>query len=151
MPLSNCKYAFRAHRHLRTPPNRMKLSQDLRIGRNTVTAYGEGFVDVNGQRHTAGLILFADRIVPDWGVAGFAGLSADDITRLAEECAASRTEIVLLGTGQRQRFPQPAQLRPLIDARIGVEVMDTYAACRTYNILLGEDRHAAAALLIDPA
>jgi uncharacterized protein len=129
----------------------MKLRQDLRIGRNTVTAYGDGYVAVNGQRHVAGLILFADRIVADWGVAGFEGLSADDFSRLAEECAAAHAEILLFGTGARQRFPQPAQLRPLIEARIGVEVMDTGAACRTYNVLLGEDRHAAAALLIDPA
>jgi uncharacterized protein len=129
----------------------MKLSQDLRIGRNTITGYGDGYVDINGQRHIAGLILFPDRLVADWGTAGFAALDDADFVRLAEECAVSRTEVVLFGTGRRQQFPRPAQLRPLIEARIGVEVMDTPAACRTYNILLGEDRHAAAALLIDPA
>jgi uncharacterized protein len=129
----------------------MKLHQDLRIGVNSVTGYGESYVDINGQRHVAGLILFSDRIVTDWGVGGFEHLSAEEFSRLAQECRTSRAEIVLFGTGSKQRFPQPAQLRPLIEAGVGVEVMDTHAACRTYNVLLGEDRSVAAALLIDPA
>jgi uncharacterized protein len=58
-------------------------------------------------------------------------------------------ELVLLGTGPRQRFPRPALLRPLIEARVGFEVMDLQAACRTFNILVGEGRRVAAALLFD--
>ena len=57
--------------------------------------------------------------------------------------------IVLLGTGKRQRFPPPALMQPLIDARVGYEIMNLQAACRTYNIVMAEGRRAAAALLFD--
>ena len=60
-------------------------------------------------------------------------------------------EVVLLGTGSRQRFPHPRLSRPLADARIGLEVMSTAAACRTYNILMAEGRKVAAALLVEDA
>ena len=65
--------------------------------------------------------------------------------------AALECPIVLLGTGLRQRFPSPALLRPLIERRIGVEVMDSHAACRTYNILMAEGRDVAAALIVECA
>ena len=57
-------------------------------------------------------------------------------------------EIVLLGTGDRQRFPRPKLTRALLARGVGVEVMDTSAACRTYNIIMMEDRRVAAALLM---
>ena len=63
-----------------------------------------------------------------------------------EFLATLKVEIILLGTGAAQRFPAPATLRPLVDAGIGFEIMDTFAACRTYNILVAEDRRVAAAL-----
>jgi uncharacterized protein len=123
----------------------MKLHQDLRPGRNIVTAYGESFVEINGQRHVVSLIVSPEKIVEGWAAGGFEELSEDEFARLAD----LKAEILLLGTGRRQRFPRPALLRPLIEQRIGIEVMDTAAACRTYNILVGEDRVVAAALLID--
>lgn len=110
---------------------------------NTVTAYGVGFVEINQVRHTTNLIVTPDQIEP-WPVAGFAALDASDFERLRD----LRTEVVLLGTGTRQRFPHPKLTRPLSDARIGLEVMDTQAACRTYNILMAESRRVAAALLL---
>ena len=64
-------------------------------------------------------------------------------------CVALEPEIVLLGTGDRQHFPHPRLLAPLTERRIGVEVMDTRAACRTFNILVAEGRRVAAALVID--
>ncbi|MCK7500562.1 MAG: Mth938-like domain-containing protein [Comamonadaceae bacterium] len=97
------------------------------------------------QRYEASLVLLPDRIAPDWVRGGFAALTEADLRRLLD----FRPELVLLGTGARQRFPQPALLRPLIEARIGFEVMDLQAACRTYNILMGEGRRVAAALLFD--
>jgi uncharacterized protein len=121
----------------------MKLHQDLRPGRNIVTAYGESYVEINGQRHEHGFIVTPERVF-DWGTNGFQALNKADFAVLAELGA----EILLLGTGQRQRFPRLDLLRPLIDKRIGIEVMDTQAACRTYNILVGEDRVVAGALLI---
>lgn len=121
----------------------MKLHAHAQSARNTFTAYGEGWFAVNGERHEAGLIVFPDRMV-DWPVAGFDALRAEDFALLAE----ARPEIVLLGTGARQRFPHPRLTEALMQARVGVEVMDTAAACRTYNILMAEERLVAAALLI---
>ena len=61
-----------------------------------------------------------------------------------------KPELVIFGSGARLRFPPPAFLRSLMDARIGLETMDTLAACRTYNILAGEGRHVIAALIVEP-
>lgn len=123
----------------------MKLYQDKNANLNVVTGYGTDHVLINKQRHDGNLLLTATRIVSPWAPGGYAGLTADDF-------AAARdlgVEIVLVGTGSRQRFPAPALLRPLIDARIGFEIMDLAAACRTFNILVGEGRAVAAALLFD--
>ena len=83
----------------------------------------------------------------DWATGGFDALTEADF----EALAALGVEIVLIGTGSRQRFPAPALLRPLMQARIGFEVMDLGSACRTFNILAGEGRSVAAALIFDPA
>lgn len=122
--------------------NGMKLHRDAASGLNAVTAYGAGYVVVNEQRFERGLILLPDRIVEGWAAAG---LDQAEMRRLVELAP----ELVLLGTGARQRFPAPALLGPLLDARIGFEIMDLQAACRTYNILMAEGRRVAAALLFD--
>lgn len=123
----------------------MKLEQDRPVGQNLVTASGEGYIDINGLRHHTSLLLLPDRVEPGWGAAGFDALTEADFSGIA----ALGCEVLLFGTGSRQRFPRPALLQPLMAARIGVEVMDTAAACRTYNILMAEDRKVAAALLLD--
>lgn len=123
----------------------MKLQQDRPVGQNLVTASGEAYIDVNGLRHQTSLLLLPDQIDPDWGAAGFDALSAADFARIVE----FGCEVLLFGTGRRQRFPHPALLQPLMAARIGVEVMDTGAACRTYNILMAEGRDVAAALILE--
>lgn len=124
----------------------MKLRLDSNGAQNVVTAYGDGFVELNKtSRYESGVIILADRIIENWGQGGVSGLTVDDISQLA----ALTPEVVLLGTGTRQRFPSPALLRPLIEARIGYEVMDMAAACRTYNLLSSEGREVAAALLFD--
>jgi uncharacterized protein len=111
-------------------------------GHNAITGYGEGYVMVNGQRHEASLIVLPDRIVP-WDAQSFDALSLEHFSSLKD----LRLEILLLGTGPRQRFPHPRLTAPLAQAGIGVEVMDLQAACRTYNILVAEERKVAAALL----
>ncbi|HET9046114.1 MAG TPA: Mth938-like domain-containing protein, partial [Casimicrobiaceae bacterium] len=90
------------------------------------------------------VVLLPDRIVEDWAPSGLDGLTADDFAVLL----AHKPEIVLLGTGTTQRFLHPRVLAPLIDARVGVETMDTRAACRTFNILVAEGRRVAAALVV---
>jgi uncharacterized protein len=113
-------------------------------GANTFTAYGAGYVSVNGQRHESSLVVLRDRILP-WAPRRFDELSAESFAVLEK----LDVDIVLLGTGERQRFPVPQLTAGLRNARIGVEVMDLQAACRTYNILVAEERKVAAALLIE--
>ena len=123
----------------------MKFERDSTEGRNTFTGYGEGYVAVNGMRHTASLVVGGDRVITDWPAASVDEISADHLAAII----ALKPEIVLLGSGKAFRFPDAARLAPLYKAGIGVEVMDTPAACRTYNILLGEGRNVIAALIVD--
>jgi uncharacterized protein len=112
---------------------------------NLFTAYGDGYVSVNGRRIEKSVIVLPDRLIDDWGAPSFDALSAAHMVPLA----GLGREIVLLGTGRLLRFPRPEILRPLVQAGVGVEVMDVQAACRTYNILASEERRVAAALLFD--
>ena len=122
----------------------MKLHLARAEGRNLFSGYGPGYVAINGTRYQRSLIVLADRLV-EWEPARF-----EDLTESAfSEVAGLPLEILVLGTGAKLRFPAPLLTRPLHAARIGLEVMDTQAACRTYNILLSEDRRVGAALLID--
>ncbi len=123
----------------------MKLTLSNPTGQNVVSAYGPGYVMINQQRHEKNLVVMPDALVEPWAPGGFEALAEQDFAALAD----MKPEIVLLGTGSRQRFPAPRLLRPLVEAGIGCEVMDMPAACRTYTILMAEGRRVAAALLID--
>lgn len=122
----------------------MKLHTDPRPG-NTVTAHGEGYVAINGERYSGSLIVQPDAIDTEWQVQTVASLDASHIERLL----ATGAEILILGTGKRQQFPALALLKPVMAAGRTVDVMDTSAACRTYNILMSEGRTVAAALIIE--
>lgn len=122
----------------------MKIAHEQVAGKNAFTGYGEGYVEVNRVRHHASLVVSAERVVTDWPAAAIESLTADHMAAILEMAP----EIVLLGTGAAFRFPEPAMLAPLYKAGIGVEVMDTPAACRTYNILIGEGRNVVAALIL---
>lgn len=111
---------------------------------NIVTGTGAGWVRVGGDEYRRSFIVAPDAIVSAWAVAGFEALSEADF----DQVKALSPEIVLLGTGERQRFPHPRLYRALTDAGIGVEVMDTAAAARTYNIIAAEGRRVAAALIL---
>jgi uncharacterized protein len=110
---------------------------------NTITAYGEDYVQVNSRRYQSSLIVMMERVL-EWSATGFSGLGPENF----EELTSLGAEILLLGTGPTQRFPHPRLTAPLARAGIGVEVMDLRAACRTYNILAAEERKVAAALLL---
>jgi uncharacterized protein len=114
-------------------------------GLNIFTAYGDNFVGVNHVRHEANIIVQPGNIVENWSTATPLTLSESDMARLLQ----LDTEILLLGTGNRLRFPPSALMRPFAPAGIGLEIMDLQAACRTYNILAAEGRHVAAAILFD--
>ena len=122
----------------------MKLHADTPTAHNSVTAYGPGFVEINKVRHTTNVVVTPEHL-EIWNVADFDSLQASDFERLRD----LRSEVLLLGTGKRQRFPHPRLTLPLTEVRTGIEIMDTQAACRTYNILMAEGRRVAAALLVE--
>ncbi len=122
----------------------LKLHLSSSSEKNIFTGYGAGYVMVNQTRHEHSLIIMPDRIIENWQVQIFQQLTAEHFEILLP----FQPEIVLLGTGTTLRFPCPSITKELIELKIGVEVMDTSAACRTYNILMAEGRNVAAALLI---
>jgi uncharacterized protein len=122
----------------------MKLHLTRPDGSNLITGYGPGWVKVNDTRHNASLVLTPAQLLPGWPVADPAALAAEHF----EQPLALAPEVLLIGTGAHLRFPPAPCLRLLIEAGIGYEVMDTAAACRTYNILMSEGRNVAAALII---
>lgn len=122
----------------------MKLQPDKFDGL-AITGYGPGWVGVNGEKITTSIIIGSRGQRLEWSCNGFDALSPAHFSQLAE----LEAELVIFGSGSRLRFPEPAWLRPLIDKRIGLETMDTQAACRTYNILAGEGRNVLAALLLE--
>ncbi len=122
----------------------MKLHLDPQTAKNAITGYGEGYVMVNRRRFERSLVVMPERLLLDWLATTFEELAPEHLAALA----GLDREIILLGTGARLRFPRPEILQSLIRSGVGVEVMDVQAACRTYNILLAEERRVAAALLI---
>lgn len=124
----------------------MKLQPDFSPDTQMVSAYGPGYVEVNGVRQTTAC-MFAPQLAPrPWDVADIDALQPAHIDMLLTE---PLPELVLIGTGARQHMLAPALMRQLIARRIGWEVMDTAAACRTYNILAGEGRRVLVALIVE--
>ncbi len=125
----------------------MKMRADRMEGQNAIARHGPEGVLVNGVEYTESVVVPWTGAVVPWHADGFDALTAEHFALLA----ALRPELVIFGSGARIRFPKPALLRPLIDARIGFETMDTAAACRTYNVLLAESRSVVAALVFASA
>ena len=122
----------------------MRFAEDDNTGQFQIRAYSAGQVTVNDEVLTQSLILTAETLLRDWPPQRFEDLTADHLQAAVE----LDPEILILGTGARIRFPHPRITAELQARGIGVEVMDTAAACRTYNVLVGEQRRVAAALLM---
>jgi uncharacterized protein len=110
---------------------------------NVITAYSADRLAINGQDWQGSVLLPWSGVVQPWRAQRFEDLAAQDF----EAVARLHPALVIFGSGAKLRFPAPACLRPLIDAAIGHEVMDTAAACRTYTVLVAEGRKVVAALL----
>lgn len=121
----------------------MKFQLSTGIG-NVFTGYGQDYVEINRVRYQGNLLVMPERILTDWVPGGFGALTREDCAALLEW----QPEIVILGTGGSIRFPHPLVTADLTDARIGVDVMDFRAACRTYNVLAAEARRVMAALFL---
>jgi uncharacterized protein len=123
----------------------VKLQPDRIEGVNAVTAVAPGLVRINARPYTTSVVLPWRGGVSAWSCSAFEQLRAEHF----EQLAALSPELVIFGSGPRLRFAAPALMRSLIERRIGVETMDTAAACRTYNVLAAEGRAVVAALLLE--
>ena len=124
----------------------MKLQSDPHSGANTITGYGDGYVEINKTPYDHAVVLSSDGAISNWPVKAFEDLEPNNFSQLVD----LKPELILIGTGSRQRFPKPELLKNLISAKIGFEIMDSQAACRTYNILVGEGRQVLLALIVEP-
>ena len=124
----------------------MKLQSDPHSGANTITGYGDGYIEINQAPYAHAVLLSSDRAISEWPVKTFEDLEAGHFSPMID----LKPELILIGTGKRQRFPKPELLKSLIAAKIGFEIMDSQAACRTYNILVGEGRQVLLALIVEP-
>ncbi|MFC4159344.1 Mth938-like domain-containing protein [Chitinimonas lacunae] len=122
----------------------MKLHANASSKLNVFTGYGLDYVNVNLVRHQGSLVVTPEAVKP-WRPAGFDDLQEQDFTALLE----LKPEVVLLGTGSQLRFPHPRLTQGLLHAHVGVDAMDLSALCRTFNILVGEDRRVVALVLFN--
>jgi uncharacterized protein len=122
----------------------MKFSAADTSGGHLITAYGQGRIQVGEASYLSSLIVTPERIVADWTPRSASQVGVADLARVLE----LDPEIIVLGTGARQVFPEPTVYTEVMARRVGIEIMDTGAACRTYNILMAEGRKVAAALVM---
>jgi uncharacterized protein len=125
----------------------MKLHSSSTEKYQTVTGYDQQGVEINAQRFDYSVLVMPEVPPRAWDVTRFEDLTAAHF----ETIAADRPDVVILGTGERQRFVHPRLVAALSNGRIGVECMDSHAACRTYNILMGEGRKVTLALIVEGA
>jgi uncharacterized protein len=123
----------------------MKLHATATKQYQTVTAYDEHSVEINALPYAYSLIVLPETAPTAWPVASFEALTMEHFAQID----ATQPDVVILGTGRKQRFVHPALSAVLTSRRIGIECMDNHAACRTYNILMAEGRKVALALIIE--
>jgi uncharacterized protein len=132
--------------YLRIAQANLKLHAENRPFANTVSAIGQHSIDINGVAYAASVVVAPEGPVQQWPVA-----AVEELTSLHfEQLSQSRPELVVLGTGIKQRFVHPQLAAVLATRRIGLEMMDTPAACRTYNVLMAEGRKVIGAFILQP-
>ena len=110
-----------------------------------IQSHDKGQIMVNEQVFTSSIVIGTDQILPDWPPNKISDLTSAHFELLLE----LNPEIVIFGSGEKQHFPSPELLAPLIRKGIGLESMTTAAACRTYNVLVSEYRRVVVALLLE--
>ena len=123
----------------------MKLHLNVTDGLNNISAHGPGFVIINQQRHESPVVVMPDKLIAPWPIGNRAALGVADFEAILQ----LKPELVVFGSGAAFRFPDPRIMALFAKAKTGFDVMDTPAACRTYNVLMSEGRNVAAALLVD--
>jgi len=125
--------------------DKMKLHSSNTQQYQTVTGYDASGVEINAQRFNFSLTVMPETAPRPWNVTRFDDLTTEHFERIAQDAP----DVVILGTGERQRFIHPRLVASLSARRVGVECMDSHAACRTYNILMGEGRKVTLALIVE--
>ncbi|KAF0280342.1 hypothetical protein FPL11_08865 [Spiribacter aquaticus] len=123
----------------------MKMSLDGAEGTYRIQGYADGEIRINDVRYNRSLLVTPDTLVTEWGPASVEAARTSDFAAFHE----LDPEVVLLGTGVRQTFPSRELMLSVMETGVGLEVMDTASACRTYNVLMSEGRRVVAALIID--
>ncbi len=123
----------------------MKLSLEFGPDEFQIRGYGRDGIRVGERTLTRSFILSARGVIDDWPPINRLTLRAEHLQTMVDLAP----EVVIIGIGDRLEFPPPAVLRPLVEFNVGVEIMSTDAACRTYNVLHGEYRHVVAGFLIE--
>lgn len=109
-----------------------------------IESYSSDTVVINGESYATSLIISPSELLPGWQVNRFSDLAVQHIDAITD----LQPEIIILGTGKKVRFPDPQIIAGIFNREIGLEVMDTRAACRCYNLLASEERRVAAGLII---
>ncbi len=122
----------------------MKLHLTTAENNNLITAYGEGYIEINKQRYTKNLIVMPNLLILDWQPATVADVRNHHFEQVVQQ----NPELVILGTGAEHSFLHPQHYQHLSNHHIALECMNTAAACRTYNILMSEGRNIAVILII---
>ena len=122
----------------------MKFSEDYAIGTNVIRSFTETTININDMTYCNSLIVGSNLLINDWGVKQIEEMSLEHWHELVKH----QPEVILIGTGKSLVFPHPSSYAPAIEMGIGVEFMDSRAVCRTYNVLVAEDRFVIAAIIL---
>lgn len=122
----------------------MKLHAD-QLSAQSIQAYGDGWISVNGEKITHSVVLNADGGRSPWLCERLSDIGPDHFSQLLT----LNPELVIFGSGKKLHFLHPSLMAGLINRGVGVETMDTAAACRTYNVLAQEGRRVVACLLME--
>jgi len=124
--------------------NEMKFAQDSQEDGYVITAYDDNSVSINGKTFSQSLVVASTRLHEHWGIADIELLTSSHI----ELVLSLQPELIIIGTGNNLVFPAVEIYSGIIEHGIGVDFMDTGAACRTYNILMSEGRDVVAGLIL---
>jgi len=122
----------------------MKFSEDYAIGTNVIRSFTDSSIDVNNKTYNRSLIISSHLLIDDWVISNINDMKAEHWQELIQH----NPEVIIIGTGASLVFPHPSSYAPAIDKGIGVEFMDSQAACRTYNVLVSEDRSILAGIIL---
>jgi len=122
----------------------MKFSEDYAVGTNVIRSFTETTIDVNNQTYKSSLIVGNHLLIDDWKISHIDEMNL----QTWEDLLKHKAELIIIGTGKSLIFPHPSSYAPAIKAGIGIEFMDSVAACRTYNVLVSEDRSVLAAIIL---